>query len=239
MNLDQIKLNKISEDLSNLSDQPTLPLISKEESLGIKDFCKFHHINSLFHFTSINNLESILTYGLLPLNLLKEGSINFSLNDSKRFDSMSDSVSASLQFPCYKSLNRLREENPNKKWVILQLKSSILWDLNSFFYPDSAINFSNDSRIFNNLDALKRLFTDNLLIERKNLNIPPNYPTNPSSETLIKNKISINYIGRVWFDITDYDTMNFFYNKYKSKVGFALCHKYFSDRKDGFFWNEQ
>ena len=238
MNLDQIKLDQITEHLSNLTDQSTFSTLSKEASQDIKNFCKHHHINSLFHFTTINNLESILTHGLLPLDLIKERGIKCSLHDSKRFDFLSETISTSLQFPCYKSLNRVKEENPDEKWVILQLKSSILWDYDCFFYPNAAHSYSNDYMSFNSLSALKYLFADDQIRQRKTLNIPPNYPTNPCSEVLIKNKISLNYIGRVWFDITEYYTMNLFYNKYKSKVGFALCHKYFSERKDACFWNE-
>ena len=68
----------------------------------IKRFIEERNIESLFHFTPVDNLENILKYGLLSINNLNRLGIDYYYNDENRYDDRLDAISTSIEFPNYK-----------------------------------------------------------------------------------------------------------------------------------------
>ena len=127
--------------------------------------CEEIGIETLVHFTHVQNLKSILQYGLIGRSQLKEMSLEFKYNDQVRLEGQRKAICLSISFPNYKMFYKYRCANsPDSNWVVLFLKSSILWELNCKFYMENAA--SNNAR---NSDlrgdrtqpsALRKMFED-------------------------------------------------------------------------------
>lgn len=74
--------------------------------MGIKEFVSQRRIKSLYHFTSLQNLESILNNGLLSRDKLKENNILHYYNDNLRLENKLNAICVSISFPNYKMFYR-------------------------------------------------------------------------------------------------------------------------------------
>lgn len=92
----------------------------------------------LVHFTRVDNIDSIMQHGLLPISLARERDINPVINDSERLDGRLNGTSLSIAFPNGLMFYRLRKENPDTDWVILALSPSILWSKDVLFCRHNA-----------------------------------------------------------------------------------------------------
>ena len=218
---------------------------------GIRQFIRKNRINYLTHFTRAENLKSILQFGLLPASILR-GNPVFS---GVYFSSLplpplwSSFVSLNISFPDYKLFMQLQNHQPSD-WVILLIDSKVLGDFPCYFFPDRALSFINSAAApgqvlndFRSVKALKDLFTDRDGVKRKELDIPPFFPTNPCTEILCGFPIGPSYITQIWF-----------YSEYKfnqwvlSNTEFALKQdknlwatglQFYSPRSDYTFWKTQ
>ena len=84
-------------------------------------------VSFVWHFTRIENLESILQEGLVPRAYLEAKQANIVFNDQYRLDGHSDANCLSLGHPNYKMFYSLRKANADQKWVVVAVKSEILW----------------------------------------------------------------------------------------------------------------
>lgn len=222
--------------------------IDKSEELDRKSkiikLCRSKKINNIMHFTNIKNLNNILAYGLLSVDQQKEHNIIAEINDYNRYDNHTNYTSFSLEFPNYKFFYRLRDNSKNI-YVILVLKQDILWKKERLYCSHNAA----DSRIRNinveylsSIEALESMFEKEVQIERKDLNIPDNYTTNPQAEVLVKGNIELEYIKGIIFDIKDYLENKNLIEKYKdlylSKgIRVSINSKYFKARSDYKEWS--
>lgn len=159
-----------------------------------KEFLIERKIKRLVHFTSINNLDSILEHGLLSVNLLKSNNMNYICSDEYRMDCKLDYICNSISFPNYKMFYSKRM-NTNYEWIILTINSNILLHkLSAEFYKSNAA--SNDyslNRDYTGNGSLMSMFYN----EDRETNLPSNYTTNPQAEALIKDNITKSYITSV------------------------------------------
>lgn len=179
----------------------------------IKQFCVERGIQTLAHFTRIENLGSILREGLLSRERLDIQGISCHINDVDRIDGHKDRICLSLSFPNYKMFFSIREkkratdEVHDSQWVVLILDAELLWELDCAFCQENAS--SNRVRHIpledrKHLDKLRALFADEFCydtreIRRQSLDIPDNYPTNPQAEILVFDRISSRYIREIVF----------------------------------------
>src|SRR5450830_1213049 len=98
-------------------------------------------IHSLYHFTRIENLSSILQNGLLQKNYLTQNIPGALCNDPLRIDG-TDAVCATIGFPNYKMWHGLKCDSPNAEWVLLVLKSEVLWERDCAFCKTNAASGS-------------------------------------------------------------------------------------------------
>lgn len=170
--------------------------------MTIKDILKQRNIEFLCHFTRLENLESILTYGLIPRAYLYNEEFNHNLNlsidgifnDEHRYDGKPEATCLSISFPNSSMFYRLRCSNNNVKWAVVVLSAQVLIDKNCAFYPTNAANSSLSSKPvvdFQGGTALNRLFEGDNVSRQYLLDKDP---TDVQAEVLVFDKIEPRYI---------------------------------------------
>lgn len=252
------KLNEIKNE--NPKVKVTGKLINKNPKIeetqtkvnAIRIFSQEQGIKTLIHFTHLKNLSSIMKNGLLSRKQLDnfKGENNFVYNDLDRIDGYPGAICLSISFPNYKMFYRYSSNN-RADWVIISLDPCILWELDCAFCKGNAA--SNAVRHIHledrkTLNALRNMYVDYKDIERRDLNIPDNYPTNPQAEVLVFDPIPIKYIKAVNF--FNYEVayrwtsknqllhsslhLNYTYDKRDANCSYR--YNYFSPRSDHLKW---
>lgn len=160
------------------------------------EVCKQRNIKSLYHFTAIENLNSILKYGLLSISELKKNNISYIYNDEYRMDGNPDFISCSVEFPNGQMLNYCKNKY-HRKYVLLEI------DINVLNYKFSKCCQTN-AAVYNGLyiegiDKFYKLF-ENYRFE----SLPNNFPTDEQAEVIVKKAIEASYIKTIIFE-TDLD----------------------------------
>jgi len=178
--------------------------ITNERREAVRIFCQDHNITKLCHFTQADNLNSILEKGLLGQSHFMEGLSNDKpkINDTIRLDGYPDAISLSISFPNYLMFYKYRC-NSDKDWVVLILRSDILWEYDCVFCKENAA--SNNVRFIDLGDrkdvlALEELFGDFDVTKRSELQIPDWFPTHPQAEVLVFDPIPPNNILEIHFE---------------------------------------
>ncbi len=217
----------------------------------IKQFCVERGIQTLAHFTRIENLGSILREGLLSRERLDTQGISCQINDVDRIDGHKDRICLSLSFPNYRMFFSIREQKKttddvyDSQWVVLILDAELLWELDCAFCQENAS--SNRVRQIPLEDRkhpkeFRALFGDESdydtrEIRCKSLGIPRNFPTNPQAEILVFDRISSRYIKEVIF--FDFPAMRQWecgnVGNFTQKCRYDM--EYFYPRVDHEFWS--
>lgn len=155
-------------------------------------------INYLWHFTKIENLDSILSNGLTPRRTLEAQSANVGYNDQYRLDGHKDANCLSLGHPNYKMFYSLRCQNSAQEWVVIAIKPEILWIKDCAFCHENAASNSVTSipiQQRKGLAAFSKMF-DAVAgkPDRPTLKLPDDCPTNPQAEILAFGVIEPEYI---------------------------------------------
>lgn len=206
----------------------------------IRNICNRIGIESLVHFTRLENLENILEFGLIGRSQLDEMGFNFIYNDDRRIDFQREAICLSISFPNYRMFFKYRQKSSDSKWVVLLLNRSVLWELNCKFYRENAA--SNNARVADLIgsrsetSALMEMFEDYEGIERNSLNILNNFTTNPQAEVLVFDKIDPCFIDKVCFnsvqDMKQWDNLDT--SNYPQR--FSFNPYYFRPRNDYIIW---
>ena len=205
----------------------------------MEEILRKRKIDWLMHFTSIENLKSIIKNGLVPRNTLKAKNIDSITNDYYRYDNCEGANCMSVEFPNYKMFYTLRCDNPGSEWVVLALESKLLSDFRcAYCYTNAGSQEIYNSPIEGrmNINAFKSMFDERKdYPSREVLNIPEYYPTNPQAEVLVFGIIPIEYIKYIIFN--NENTLN----RYKSIIPKEIeCvvddNFYFYGRCDYEFW---
>ncbi len=221
---------------------------SEKKSKAIRELIRKNKISFLTHYTRIENLKSILRFGILPASVLR-GNKTF---DSVLFPEINlpepwrGLVSFNISFPDYKLFNRLQNHQAGD-WALLLINARVMADFPCYFFPDRALNivgsapyggqYLND---FQSSKDLKYLFSDQPEAKRRDLDIPPYYPTNPCSEVLSFIPIAPSYITQVYFcseyKFNQWVLTNTEFALSQDKSRWACGMQYFSPRSDYTFW---
>lgn len=164
----------------------------------IKEIVKSREIDFLFHFTQLENLESIFEHGLLSRNSMESSGVIGETNDPYRFNGQLGAISCSFWSPNYKLFYRLRKNDENKKWVVLALKKKVLWNKPCAFCKTNAANNDESSIPLHErqtAEALLRMFEE---VEgkpsRETLKLADNCPTDPQAEILVLDDVEPRFI---------------------------------------------
>lgn len=199
------------------------------------DFANARGIKSLFHFTRLDNLDSILKNGLLPKSECVRRKCAVTFNDPYRYDG-TDAVCATISFPNYRMFYALRTGNPEVEWVVLKLKRSLLWTAKCAFCTSNAASATvTDIPIEkrSGVSALQKMFEDFEAVDRSELRIPDHYTTNPQAEVLLLDGAPADSITGVYFE--KQATMDRYQRKY-TDLPAHLNGGYFAGRSDCKYW---
>lgn len=199
---------------------------------------KQRQIDRLYHFTQAENLSNIFRYGLLPREILENEEIDSCFNDDYRFDNCLNAVCMSIEFPNYKMFYKLRRDDPDIDWAVLQLDAQILCDYPCAFCWTNA----GDSTMYNipleermGTRAFLELFEDRPFYpQREELSIEDWYPTNPQAEVLVFGTIPIKYIQNVYFQ--NRQVFDRYKNDVPDRIDADVNPTVFSYRNDWEFW---
>lgn len=171
--------------------------------MEIEKILKDRNIENVLHFTRAKNLESILKHGLLPRDLLKVKNIDASINDLERKDNLLNATSVSIEFPNYKMLLKLRQENPSEEWAIIFISRQVLLDKKCVFCYENAasdemLNIPLEKKI--SIEMFNKMFEDisdkPTRVQRR---LKKYYTTSPQAEILIFGVIEPLYFEKVVF----------------------------------------
>jgi hypothetical protein len=171
------------------------------ESDGVKGIINNRQIESLYHFSKIENLEAIVNQGLVPRAQLKDG--DFKFTDINRSDGFLNANCISVSFPQYRMFFIKRVQKPKQNWVVLELSPELILDKESAYFERNAASRKVKSKVIENrkmATAFEKMF-DNIddLPSREERDLPDNYPTDPQAEILVFDKIDRSYIVAAHF----------------------------------------
>ncbi|MDP2820498.1 MAG: DarT ssDNA thymidine ADP-ribosyltransferase family protein [Polaromonas sp.] len=233
-----------------LMEPITAPLqltMRRREQHRIERFVSQRGINSLFHFTRVENVAGILSRGLLGRRQLEALNAEYVANDQYRYDRIEDAVCVSITFPNYKMFYPYRSSNPGTDWAVLQLKPEILWREDCIFCRRNAAEREIAQQTITQRSgslALQQLFKDMPgFPTRLTTDVPSNYPTHPQAEVLVRGTIRMTDIVEVFLDseenINNMSYLKRIANQYSTRVKFSHHRKYFGARPDFEHWQRE
>lgn len=182
--------------------------IKKVTLIGIQKVCHERGIDTLYHFTPIERLRSILHRGLLSRRFLETlpKKIRPSFPDQDRNDGYKDASCLSISFPNYRMFFSKTGRDNQHQWVVLLLDPRILWEKdcafchqNSRFEPVKNVPLEYRKRLV----SLERMFQDwdshATGLRYHHQQIPDNYPTHPEAEVLVFDIIPAEDISEIHF----------------------------------------
>jgi hypothetical protein len=157
-------------------------------------------IKHLYHFTHIDNLESILRFGLRPKTILNDEGISFVETDPDRLDEITQSVSFSLEYP-NEWLLKSKIKSFGNKFVMLQLPASLLLSHPFLAFPGNAAGgVFRDHRISNPSEYIGLRGIQNMFLSPhvRNLNkLESNEPTDIQAEVLILSPVGVEQVKTI------------------------------------------
>lgn len=194
---------ELSSSRTHNNQQPLKNSSASKKEEQIKSFLKKRNINYLVHFTNAKNLSSILKHGLMTRVALNKLDTNFAYNDNLRLDDVTNSISLSISFPNYRMFYKYRKNNPNTKWIVLLLDSSIAWEYPcEFCYVNAAdrrIIHTTDRASLTTVESLVKMFDrgeDNSTFDLEY----KIFTTDPQAEILVKHNIPIDKLKYIVFE---------------------------------------
>lgn len=159
---------------------------------------KIREIDYLWHFTKIENLDSILKNGLIPRATLEAMNANVDYNDQYRLDGQKGANCLSLGHPNYKMFYSLRCQDQNQDWIVLAIKPEVLWIKDCAFCHENAASANVTSipiQQRKGLPAFQAMFAAAAgKPDRSTIKLPDDCPTNPQAEILAFGVIEPQYI---------------------------------------------
>lgn len=225
-------------EVPNAVSLPDTQTIQQSRAGEIKSICRNHEIDTLCHFTRIDNLAGILAQGILSRKELEKRSISErpQFNDSLRLDRQANAISLSISYPNYLMFYRCRQST-DSQWVVLTLRADVLWELDCAFCQENAAsaNVTNRSLADRKKPAtLSAMFDEYGTTPRHVLAILRCYPTHPQAEVLVFDRIDPKYFTGVFFEDES------FRDKWQRNLGglHSGLGQYFGPRKDYNFWKK-
>lgn len=170
---------------------------------------KFRRINRVLHFTRMENINSILEGGIVPISKMSDKERQVRRNDPDRFDGLPDCSCFSFAYPNRQLMRKFSNDFTDGVWVVIEVSADVFIDHNAYFYPSNA-----SSKIYANINkenlrgvkALENMFQpyfeygrEKTPVWRDLLEISDSVPTNCQAEVLIEGIIDSKYINKIYF----------------------------------------
>lgn len=174
-----------------------------EVQADIPRFLAARNITSLFHFTSIKNLESIVTHGFLGRESLKERVLEFTPSDQIRYEPILDGVCFSLSRPNHYMAARKIVSGHEMVLPELQGLDSLLTNYNfisspgNFGSPTLKRKIESWPEEFIGGQGLMNLFKSHAT--REKYSIPDFEPTDLQAEIIVVERLPWSFVENVYF----------------------------------------
>lgn len=184
--------------MAHVSDVSLNPLPFYDIKPHIRRFVADKQVPYLVHFTDILNLTSIMRHGILSVEDLKQRNIPFRSNDDMRLDGHESAISLSIAHPNEILFYRWRQLAPQRRWVVLLVEPSVLWEKEVKFCGYNAADHR-ERKVgrwaHQGLASRRLMFADQPgLPSRKEQMLRDYDPTNVQAEALVFDSIPPEYI---------------------------------------------
>ena len=222
----------------------------------IKKYLTERGVEHFVHFTPIDNIESILKYGICSRKRQEELEIKSQITDPERFDNHMEYSSLSITSPNYKYMTLLRTDKNLRLAVIvidINMLDSIRDPKSLLFLRSNAARKENskaDIEKHNGMTALKKLFSDKATYKNRNgenksttreeLKLHDNEPTDPQAEVMVSETIDSKYIKEIHFDYLSNEEIKKFEQIIPDNISRYVDNEdyYFRPRHDYTFWQK-
>ena len=166
----------------------------------LREILNARGINHLVHCTPLDNLESILTHGLVPVETISQSrTIHGVRTDRRRLDGNLTATCCSVQKPNTAHLRR-GFRNIGEQAVVI-ISPDVVLNKICAFYPRNAAarKFRFPSlRYWQRSERFEELFADNeARKDREGVRFPDNWTTNEEAEVHVFGNIETDYIEQV------------------------------------------
>ena len=246
-----IDINPMMGELS--PKRETLLSIKKEEEIKIKAILDRRKIRYCVHFTRMDNLNSILSNGLIPVSIQNKKGMDSLHNDEQRIDTHLDCTSCSVTFPNYKLFSKFSDYKfPGSTWVMIVLSTDILLSPNNVIYfchtnAASVVPRCLDVKDLCTANSFESMFCETKtikgekIINRASLQVDDCITTDPQAEILVSDIIEPEFIKGIYFQRQNHADSYFKANgldllkKYECKI-----HPDFFSYEVGYMlWNKE
>lgn len=209
---------------------------------AIRAYCDVRGIDTLVHFTRLENLPGILAEGVLPRIALQGRAGQVIFNDEIRADGHTNAVCLSIGFPNYKMFYKYRSADPVATWVVLLIRADVLWELEcAFCWANAACSPIRKVplAIRKELSSLERMFADRCEVtgnSRAVRDIPDFFPTNPQAEVLAFPRVPLHYLTSACFQ--DQAGRSKFPTPNAIRIAVDVKPAYFDARNDWLMWGQ-
>lgn len=208
------------------------------EHSTIQQIVTQRQIQHLFHFTPLDNLDSILSNGLCSRSYLHQKGTHGVYLDNVRADGKLDFISLSVSFPNYRMFYTRRKNDERITWAVISLSPSLLWEITDreiqFFDTNAAYQKFRDvsDESLQSADAFASLFADSITnkdgqLARDNRLLPKD-PTDVQAEIMVERHIETRYIGKIF--LNNQTMVNELSQQYPN-FEFALAPQLFNQRE--------
>ena len=159
----------------------------------IQSAAENREVKFLLHFTQVDNLQGIVTHGILPRQSLVRPEYSAYASDRYRLDENDEAVSVSISRVNEKMFVSKRYKSRHSNWVILVLAAEILWTHNcQFCWRNAATTEIKSHRGWRGGPwAFAEMFAGS---KDARSGLPHNYPTDPEAEVQVLERIAPEYI---------------------------------------------
>jgi hypothetical protein len=182
-----------------------------------------YFIESVFHFSIFDNLDSILEKGIYSRKYLESKNISYMWMDENRFDERRDWISTSLSYPnLHYMRNKIKSWDIDSDCFLLEIDPQIIVSLPTIYFPGNAArsdlnaNYKKERAQYLGGYGLKNLFLNNEV--RLKYKLPDKHPTDPQAEILIYRHVPARFIKAIY-------SSNKFRLKYENQID-KLQEKY-------------
>lgn len=190
------------------------------------------------HFTDIDNLEKILLYGLCSRDYLDKNNEAYYYNDEYRLEHCTNAICLSVTSPNYKMFFKLRNDNPEIRWVVLAINAKKVLELDCAFNRTNAANSCMSSIPIKErmtVQAFEDMFYERNDYSRQKMRLEDFETTDPQAEILVFDRIPPSYIEFIHFQsIRDYRAFEQLLLQ-KGIYG-GTSSSFFSCRRDYDYW---
>lgn len=186
---------------------------AKHRAASIKQVVQDRGIKKLYHLTQARNLDSIFEHGILSRNELARRKIDAAFNSKLQCRELADTVSVYISGFNYEVLHTLEqhkrergETSPGDTLALLELDSSVLYELSCSFFPTGAGVglFRIEWETSYGAQALESMFEDGRPspgggYSRTKWDLKPWEVSDPNAEVFVFGAIPARYIMRVLF----------------------------------------